>query len=230
MTNRFNFNKLFTVDLTVNVDSFISYLFTDISIWYQYSNTNPDLNFKNIFICSDGGITIAPITLSFSLKTPLQSCYKTILNSLKDWPNWIKFDSTKDFWGILDECSTSDPKDITLKWNFLKESYTLPGLGWGNDKWGDPQIDWDGTKIKTSPGLQGQFNFDYCYHVLGNRNNYDLNNGGPADDTWCMASSIQWSKAFYPPSPYPAVPGVCYVSDSSKIYQKSMGDATTLAC
>jgi hypothetical protein len=34
MTNRFNFNKLFTVDLTVNIDSFISYLFTDISIWY----------------------------------------------------------------------------------------------------------------------------------------------------------------------------------------------------
>jgi len=45
-----------------------------------------------------------------------------------------------------------------------------------------------------------------------------------------MASTIQWSKAFYPPSPYPVVPGVLYVPDSSKRYQKSMGGATTLAC
>ena len=168
----------------------MSNLWADIAIWYQYSSANPNLatNYKNYFICSDAGLTIAPILLTVNLQITLQNCYKTIIQSLLDWSNWTEIGFNSPYWGLLDNCATSVPQQITLfTLNPVSTAYTL--LGWGNSAWGNPQTDWMGDAITVAPGLKNQYQFDYCIHVLGNPNFYDLNNGGPAGDTWCMANS-----------------------------------------
>lgn len=153
LSNTFYFDQLFSINLSMQLSSFKALIWADFAFWWQYDGTNPQnpllsssyTNYKNYFICSDGGITIKPILFSINIAITLKNCYKTLIQSLTDWSNWTKLGPQSLYWGILDFCQNSSPESVTIySLNPVASDYNL--LFWGNSNNGNPSVDWGSTE------------------------------------------------------------------------------------
>ena len=204
MSNQIFIDNFMQVDLSINLESFKSYIWGDASLWYQYDSTNPinpsssttDLktNYRNYFGCTDAGITVKPILLTINLSIKLRNCYKTLIQSLTDWSNWTKIGKDAAYYGIFDYCKSSDPESVTVfSWNPVPSDYNY--LFWGNTDNGNPQTDWDNSEsgsIATGTPSAQRFKFDYCNHFVGTE--YDLNNGGKFGNLYCAKpTAVPWT-------------------------------------
>ena len=126
MTSKLYLENIMQIDFTIDLESFKSYIWGDMAVWYQYDSTNPDnpadsgeyTNYRNYFFCTDSGITIKPILISINLSIKLRNCYKTLIQSLTDWSNWTKIGPNTAYFGLLDYCKASDAESVTIfSWN-----------------------------------------------------------------------------------------------------------------
>lgn len=190
------------IDFTFDLESFKSYLWGDVALWYQYDSTNPEnlytanptkTNYNNYFLCSDAGLTIKPILMSINFSIKLRNCYKTLIQSLTDWSNWTKIGPTTPYFGLLDYCKASDSESVTVfSWNPIASDKNQ--LFWGNTDNGNPQIDWDHSESGTATASSTQqYKFNYCKHLVGNE--WELNNGGLNGIYYCAKSGTTWSIA-----------------------------------
>lgn len=127
------------------METFKSFFWADVALWYQYDSTNPDnpttsgyyTNYRNYFLCSDGGLTVKNILMTMSLSIKLRNCYKTIIQSLTDWSNWTKVGLDTAYLGILDFCRASDSESVTVfSWMPVAQDTSYPL--WGNSDNGNP--------------------------------------------------------------------------------------------
>lgn len=192
--NKIYIDQIMQIDFSFDLESFKSYFWADVAMWYQYDSTDPQnpassgyyTNYRNYFFCSDGGLTVKPILMSINLSIKLRNCYKTLIQSLTDWSNWTKIGLNTPYFGILDSCRASDSESVTVfSWNPIAQDFNY-GL-WGNTDNGNPQVDWDASDITTPVAGTDKYVFNYCWHV--NANEYELNNGGDLGVLYCGAAS-----------------------------------------
>ena len=72
MQNRIYADKIFDLNLNIDVTSFKTFAWAEASFWYQYDSANPTINgiptnYRNYFFCQGAGITVKPILLALTL-------------------------------------------------------------------------------------------------------------------------------------------------------------------
>jgi hypothetical protein len=102
--------NFFYSDFTINLNSFLAYLFLDIRFYW------------NSYVCFSCGISIQQVILNLLLALEFMNCYKMVLDSfpfclLTYWQgNTAKY---------LDSCSFSDSESVSIyTWNPVKTTQT----------------------------------------------------------------------------------------------------------
>ena len=94
-------DRLYTNELTADLDSFKSYVFGEM------------LYFEDHSLCFNAGWATDDILFTLQMAMSFRDCYKTVLNTFFDWTNWRG--STAKW---IDGCDKSNDEDITLyTWN-----------------------------------------------------------------------------------------------------------------
>jgi hypothetical protein len=125
VNSKFNIDRLFYNEITVELDEVIAYYFGDIIIIYkdiQNTYTNPSDAYNTFKICLAYGYNYQDISMSAETILKFPNCYKMVVESLCDWSQWtdIIFNPTPKpyLFGLLDQCTMSDDSPQITVWDY----------------------------------------------------------------------------------------------------------------